>query len=182
VRHDGQLDVGPVALGEEGVGEQRELVQRQRPADGAWKGEDEPAKLALDRPREQLAVALDVDEPTEGEGSVQCLARTRTAGDQERVVLELGASRRQEEVLRRVDGREPVEREAGSEAGGHAAEVDALDLPGSERLGDREGPVPEVRLCGDQVDRHAVPGERPKREERLEPGDAAACDDHANDR
>jgi hypothetical protein len=47
-----------------------------------------------------------------------------------------------------------------------------------ERLDDRERPVPEVVLRREQLDVDAVAGQVAQRQHRLEPGDAAAGDQH----
>src|SRR5439155_6963339 len=82
------------------------------------------------------------------------------------VPLRLDRGERAEGESRTVGARDPRKLEGASVAGG-------------ERLCDGERPVPELRLRSDELDVDALLGNRPKRQHRLEAGDATAHDQHA---
>ena len=76
-----------------------------------------------------------------------------------------------------VDALERAERERRTCGGGERGQLVAVRLPQLERLGDRERPVPEVRLRPDELDLDTLFGERAQRQSGLQRRDASAGDD-----
>lgn len=69
----------------------------------------------------------------------------------------------------------------GVEVGGDVGQRVAVCAPAAEGLGDRHRPVDELPLGRKQGQLHARAGQVAQREQRLEPGDPAAGDEHANE-
>jgi hypothetical protein len=65
-----------------------------------------------------------------------------------------------------------------AEIAGDRLQRQALHGAGAERLADRERPVLEAALGREQLDAHAVAGQRSERQDRLQAGDAAAGHEH----
>jgi hypothetical protein len=77
-----------------------------------------------------------------------------------------------------IDRRKLGECERGRCSLGDSRELKGMGATGLERLRHRERPVPERRLRGDQFEVDPVAGERAQREQRFQPGHAAAGDDN----
>ena len=105
--------------------------------------------------------------------------RDRADGEDERVVRQLGARAQPHAAPRAVHAPDAVARERDAEGAGELGEVVVVGAAEAERLEDAEGAERERLVGRDERGRDALAGERVQRDERLEPGDAAADDDDA---
>ena len=98
--------------------------------------------------------------------------------DEQQVVLELRVPGRVRDMPPRIDADEASRRVRGPDLPGQAVELEVQDVAQLEGRGDRQGPIPEVRLRSEELDPHPVFGELTKRQRRLERRDSASCDEH----
>src|SRR5947208_3797186 len=134
--------------------------------------------LALSELVEQRAKRRAVGGPAEGESAGNRLDRTRADGDEQRVVVQLGACRRKGGATTRVDPAEPAEREERPALVGDAAQIEAVYAAEPKRLRDRKRAVPELGFGREQLDQDPFLRMVPEAEKRLEAGNAAARDQH----
>jgi hypothetical protein len=157
-RDEGKLD----ALGamfEAAGGQKRELVERKRPRAGGGHCECDRADIALHGLGQQLAKDGGVGGAAEGECAGERRPGQRPARNHERVVGDLGAVCGASRLRLALDRCELVEREDGAGAVGDRREIEVIDHGDPERLGDRERPVPELRLGREQLEVDQVAGE-----------------------
>jgi hypothetical protein len=158
-------------------GEQREVVQRQRPAGAGRRRERERVAATRVERLDRLPDRQDVARAGEGQRARDHVARARPEREQQRVVAERRPVARVD--LPRV--RVHADHRVGDPA--HAAVArDRLPLvparrTGAERLGDRQRGIGEVAARRDDVDPDPVAGERLEREQPLQGADAAAGDE-----
>ncbi len=157
-------------------GQQRELVERQRPAQAGARDEGNAAHIAaldvLDDPAEQLVHAAVVDHDAVCEGG----ARPRPDRDDQRVVVQLGAALGVCDAPLGVDMREAVGDHLGAGLRGDPRDRVAARRRQRERLADGHRAVDELGVRRHDRDRDEFAGEVRERQRRLEPGDAAARD------
>jgi len=161
-------------------GEQRKLVEGERPAGSRRNREDEMLDLTRLHPAEQTAEPVRVSGPAKGQRSWKRDLRAGAAGEEDGVVLDSPAALHQRDVLvgiERVDG---AGRELGARRTEQIGELPAMHSRRSERLRDGEGAVEEMVLRGHELDVDEIGGERTQRERCLEPGHAASDDEHVN--
>jgi hypothetical protein len=175
---DGELDLETEearALG----GEQRELVERQRPGGPARDDEgDAPGAAGLQVADHGLHRGH-VPGAAEGQGPVQRGVRLGAHGDQQRVVGQLGAGARQHRGVLAAHGAQRVVHAARAEVVGDRAEVVLRRRPAPEGGRDRVGAEGERGARVEEGDVDAVAREGVQSGERLQAGDARARDDDA---
>jgi hypothetical protein len=126
--------------------------------------------------------AIRVGRPAKGEGSGHRLDRPGAEGEEERVVLELHAGLGARDLALGGDLRQRAEDDACTRLLGQIAELEVMHVTETERLRDRQRPVPEMRLGSQQLQVDAILGEVAKRKHRLEGGDAASGDEDSESR
>ena len=116
----------------------------------------------------QAADLLVVGGPAERQRSGNDNARDGTDGDERDVVAD-PADRGRRLVPAGVDPPQGAESERAAAGGGdERAHFVAGRLGHSERLGNRQGPVPEMRFRAEKLDLDAVPGQRVQRQHRFD--------------
>ena len=163
-------------LFEVGCRQQRELVEGQRPGRRRGDGERDRADAAALGLGEQASEGVAVGGAAKGEHTGKRWPGQGAARDRERVVGDLRAVAGPSQVGVGVDRGELAEGEAGRGGLGDRGELEVMGAAGVERLGDRERAVPELGLGCEQLEVDQVAGERSQREQRLQPGHAAAGD------
>ena len=159
--------------------EQRELVQRQRPAGLGVQSEGHAAHVAAAHLLEQLAERPHVGRSAERERTVHRLHRRGAHGQQQRVVAQRAPTLGVQPVALRLHGGDAVTKVVGAVGGGQVAHVDPSRMGEAEGLGHRQRAVGEVALGLEQLHVHARSGQPVERQQRLEPGHAAAGYEHA---
>ena len=163
-----------------GGGEQSELVERQRPARRRRAREHEPA--ALLRPPARRAAPGSARCPmgpgrsTRRRAQESPSCRTRRRARRTRARPPGSCARRGDRARRRSSA--PGVNDAPA-APATAGELEVVRVRAAERLGDRQRPVPEVVVRGEQLHVDEITGEIVHCQHRLEPGDAAARDQDA---
>jgi hypothetical protein len=117
--------------------------------------------------------------PRKGQRACEPRSRHGAGRDHEHVVPDLRALARAEDACVGVDRGERAEGEARGRGLGYRGELDVVDGAGVERLRDGERAVPERGLGCEQLEVDEIACERAQRKQRLEPGHAAAGDQHA---
>ncbi len=160
-------------------GHQGELVQRQRPARAGRDGEDNAADRAGAQVAQHVADPLVVRRPAERQRTGNGGCRHGADGNEEDVVADLTHGGRRF-VPRGVDAEQPAQGERRT-AGGGSKRPDfvASRLPQSERLRNRQRPVPEVRLRPEELDLDAIPGQGVQRQHRFDRCHSSSGDQHA---
>ncbi len=156
-------------------GEERELVDRQRPAERRAAATNSARSRAA---RSAPSTSAGADRPAERRRAGHAVDGVRAGGDDQSVVAAASAVGRAHFV--RVRRR----RRRASRGGGDAelretVERDARRRLAAERREHRRRALDEVAGGRQQLDRHAIARERAQREDGLEGGDAAAGDEDA---
>ena len=175
---DRELDAGDLALGDPRRRHERELVRRKAPDGTGGDGEEDMAHRAGLDLAQELGDDRRVRRSAEGERAAHARRRPRADGDEQRRIGDGPSRRRVREVACGIDRDELAEREGRAQLLREISEVEMADVAEAERLRDRERPVPELRLGGEQLDADAPLRELPERERRLERCDASSRDEH----
>ena len=179
VGHDAQLDADHARVREMPGGEQRELVQRQRPGVLGRLREREPLLLAAIQAVDELAQRGHVGGASEVQRTRQPGSPSRAHRHDEHVVLEPLAALEDGVPAHRIDC---YERVAVQPCVGLARKLGELEQPRLgqvERRGHRERLVDVARVGRDQMQPGRRARERAEREHRLDRAYPAPADDHA---
>ena len=173
-----QLGAYHAVVGDPRCCEQRELVERQRPA---RPGRDREEHV-VDRPRfqicQQRTIVLDVLGAPEREPAGQPLLRDRAGSEHERVVVEFFAIGQRDAMGVGVYARDCVAHVAHAMGLLEPVERKPVRRRVAKRLHDRQRPIHEMVLACYEVDLDLDRlGERPQREHRLDRAHAAAGHD-----
>ena len=178
-RHERDPNVVQVSGVDVGGEHQRELVRREGPHGPARNGHDD----ALEE------TAIDPGQDVRDQGGVGGAAERQRPGhsrlwrgaarEQQRVVLEPQAARRERDVLSCVDAHQPSRVTRAFARCARSARSNERASPQPERLGNREWPVPEPRFRRDELHVDELGRELVQCERRLECCDTAACDHDA---
>ncbi len=176
-RHDHDAQVVQADAGRLAGGHQRQLVGGQRP-DGAGRDDDgQRLRVALVDVGEQAAEHVGVAARLPGDRTGHAIDRDRAHRHQQRVEAQ-GLAAGQPHLARCVvDADQRVVHEPGAGLGGEGLQRDLEGVAHGEGLGHRERPVDEMRMRRDERQGDPVVGQRAKRQEALQPSDAAAGDD-----
>ncbi len=167
-RDDRHLHVAEAAIPRVLGGHERQLVERQRPRGRGGHGEgDTPDVVALEIAQQRavparVARSHDGDGPGQG-GHGRCADR-----QQQDLVSECPPVPGLDGVLARVDRPYAGEMHRGSVPSRQPHDVEAAHASEPERLSHHERPILEVRRGGDELDLHALLGQAPKSDHRLQ--------------
>ena len=176
-----QLDLEPLMSGTVGRGHQCQVVERHRPGRSGRLDEGQLVDPALAELVEQQPVAGAVAAVAEGQHPVRVpfAVGSSSKGEHQHVVGQLVAVLGDDHASVVLDAIESAAMPAGVVLGRNALHPDAAPALGSERLVDGHRAVDEAQLGRDERDVDAIAGQRAQREQRLEPCDPTAGDQHA---
>ena len=175
---EGQLGADHAMVGDPCGGQQRQLVERQRPA---RRGRDRE-KHVVDGPRFQLGqqhtVVLDVLGSPERQRARQPLRRERAGGDHERVELQFAATGQRDAMGVAIHARERVAPVTHAMGALKPIQRQPIRRRVAEGLHHRQRPIQEMVLGRYELDldRERL-GQRPQREHRLDRTHAVAGHD-----
>ena len=149
-------------------GHQRQLVERQQPADAARSREDQPAGESpldvVEEAREVLAESGRRDGERAGNGD----AKARARRDQQRVVLDVPTAGRDSQPGVGPHRLEPVRNEGRPIVRDDPPQVESPDTLVAEQRSKLERPVDELGVRRDELDLDTLLGELPQDEQCLE--------------
>ena len=164
-----------------GRGQQRQVIQRQRPARPGRLDERQPVDPTLAELVQQEPVAGAVATVVVGQHALRLplAVRPRAHGEHEHVVGQLVAILGDAAALFVLDAVKRATVPASAELGRRVLQPDAAHALRLERLIDGHRAVDEPQLGRDDRDVDAIAGQRAQRQQRLQPRDPAAGDEHA---
>jgi hypothetical protein len=159
-------------------GQQRELVQRQRPAHHRRRDEGDPPDGSLLELIEQRTHGRAAFRPAERQRIVERRQHPRPGREDQRVVAHRVAAAQHDAQRGWVERRHAGLHQLGAEVLDDPPQRVPPRLTEPERLGDGHRPVDEIRFPRDERHAGSVTGQVVQRHHRLEGGDTAADDKH----
>ncbi len=178
--NDGELDAYHASVGQVRGGQERELIQRERPAEPGWVHEAQALLRAIFESLEQPHERRHALRSAEVQGALQPVAPLSADRDDDGVVWKHNAAREPDGSRLGVDLRQGVHMQLGVVICSDLGKLEEVGLRKFKGCRHRERLVDELAVRGDEVHLHRDLHQRAQRQQRLDRRDAPATDNDAS--